>query len=243
MIIDALVIAAHPDDAEIGAGGTLLRLASLGYTTGILDLTRGELSTRGTPAERTEESLAAARLLGLSHRSTLDLGDGQLADTHQARSSLVAALRRLRPKLVLTHYWEQPHPDHVAAARLVRAAVYLAGLTKWDALEGTERHRPGAVAHFGLPKGTTPSFIVDISAWAEQKMAAIRCHRSQFHDPHRQEPETIISSEGFLERLDALQRAAGAAIGTRHGEGFFIREALALDDPVQQLSRTMDILF
>ena len=241
--VDALAIGAHPDDAELGAGGTLLRLRSLGYATGILDLTRGELATRGTPEERRAESLEAALVLELSCRETLDLGDGRLADTAEARAVLVDALRRLRPKILFTHHWDEPHPDHVATARLVGAAAYLAGLARWDGASGLERHRPFAVAHFGLPRWAAPSFVVDVSDWAERKAAAIRCHRSQLHDPERGEPDTAVSSAGFLDRLDARQRYFGALIQVRHGEAFIVKQALGVDDPIRMLSRPMDVLY
>jgi len=240
--VDAIAIGAHPDDAELGAGGTLLRLAALGYTTGIVDMTRGELSTRGTPDERSGEAREAARVLGLAHRVTLDLGDGRLDDTPEARAALVDVLRRLRPKLLFTHHWDEPHPDHVATARLVRAAAYLAGLAKWQPEPGLERHRPFAVAHFGVPKWTAPSFVVDVSDWADGKAAAIRCHRSQLHDPTRAEPDTAVSSAAFLERLDARDRYFGSLIGVRHGEAFFVKHALAVEDPIRMLSRPMDVL-
>ena len=131
--VDALAIGAHPDDAEMGAGGTLLRLGALGYRTGILDMTRGEMGTRGTAEVRAEEAREAARALGLSFRDTADLGDGFVRDTEDARRALVRIFRRLRPKLVFTHYWEEPHPDHVATSQLVRHVSYLSGLAKYDA--------------------------------------------------------------------------------------------------------------
>jgi bacillithiol biosynthesis deacetylase BshB1 len=241
--VDALAIGAHPDDAEFGAAGTLLCLAALGYRTGILDMTRGEMGTRGTPAERAAEAEAAAGVLGLAVRECLDLGDGFLRDTDIARVTLVRAFRLLRPRLVFTHYWDEPHPDHVATASLVRHAVYLAGLARYDGDSGLERHRPNAIAHFGIPRWVPPSFVVDISAWAGRKAEAIACHKSQLYDPSRNEPQTALSGPDFLERLEARQRYYGALVGARDGEAFLVREAIAVADPVAALARPMHLFY
>lgn len=241
--IDALAIGAHPDDAEFGAGGTLLRLASLGYKTGILDMTRGEMGTRGTPEERAQEAEDAARVLGLSYRGTLDLGDGFVTDTPEARAAMVGVFRRLQPKIVLTHYWEEPHPDHVATASIVRHAQYLAGLNKYAAVPELARHRPFCIAHYSLPRWVIPSFIVDVSEFAQRKQEAIRCHRSQLYDPSRSEPETALSSSDFLDRVDAKFRYYGALVQASHGEAFLVKEALNVDDPIALLSRPMDLLY
>jgi bacillithiol biosynthesis deacetylase BshB1 len=242
--IDALAIGAHPDDAEMGAGGTLLRLGSLGYTTGILDMTRGEMGTRGTAEVRAEEAREAARALGLSFRDTADLGDGFVRDTEDSRRALVRIVRRLRPKLVFTHYWEEPHPDHVATAQLVRHVAYLSGLAKYDADSGQERHRPYAVAHFNLPRWVTPTFVVDFSEWADRKEAALLAHRSQLHDPGRaDEPETVLTGSDFLERLRSRGHYYGTLIRARFGEAFLVREALNVADPIGLLARPMDIFY
>lgn len=241
--IDALAIGSHPDDAEFGAGGTLLRLGSLGYTTGILDMTRGEMGTRGTPELRAEESRAAARALGLAYRDTLDLGDGFVRDTDETRVAMVRAIRRLRPKVIFTHYWEEPHPDHVATSTLVRNCVYLSGLVKYDAESGLERHRPHAVAYYNFPRWVPPTFVVDITEWAERKREAIRCHVSQLHDPTRNEPETALTGEDFIDRLEARSRHFGSLVGVEFGEPFLVREALKVDDPVSLLERPMGLFY
>ena len=242
--VDALAIGAHPDDAEMGAGGTLLRLGALGYRTGILDMTRGEMGTRGTAEVRAEEAREAARTLGLAFRDTVDLGDGFVRDTEEARHALVRVFRRLRPKLVFTHYWEEPHPDHVATSQLVRHVSYLSGLAKYDADSGLERHRPYAVAHFNLPRWVPPTFIVDISEWAAKKEAALRCHRSQLHDPERaDEPQTALTGSDFLERLRSRGHYYGTLIRAELGEPFLVREALNVADPVALLARPMDLFY
>lgn len=240
--VDVLAIGAHPDDVELHAGGTLLRLAALGYSTGIVDLTRGECATRGTPEERAAEAAAAALELGLSHRSQLDLGDGHLADTLVCRTAVATILRQLRPRLVLTHHRDQPHPDHAAAADIVGAAVYLAGLANWHPSADAAPHRPAALLSFGLPRSVTPSFIVDVSDWAARKAAAIRCHRSQFGDPLPGEAGSGVSCPSFLERVEARQRHYGSLVQVRHGEAFHVRGIPMVDDPVKSFSQPMDIL-
>lgn len=241
--IDVLAIGAHPDDAEIGAGGTLLRCASLGYRTAILDMTRGELGTRGTAEERATESADAAKVLGLAWRGTVDLGDGYVRDTPESRKALVRMYRELRPKVILTHYWEEAHPDHVATAHLARSCVYLAGLAKYEPTDGLERFRPSCVAHFNLPRWVAPSFIIDVGEWFEKKMAALSCHRSQLFDPNRAEPQTALSGSDFGERLRNRSRHYGTLIAADHGEPFLVREALAVDDPVRLLGRTMNLFY
>ncbi len=242
--VDALAIGAHPDDAEMGAGGTLMRLGSMGYTTGILDMTRGEMGTRGTAEVRAEEAREAARTLGLTFRDTADLGDGFVRDTDESRRTLVRIFRKLRPKLVFTHYWEEPHPDHVATSQLVRHVAYLSGLAKYDADSGQERHRPYAVAHFNFPRWVAPTFIVDISEWTARKESALRCHMSQLHDPERaDEPETVLTGSDFLERLQSRGHYYGTLIRANYGEAFVVREALNVEDPIRLLARPMDIFY
>ena len=241
--IDALAIGSHPDDAEFGAGGTLLRLRSLGYATGILDMTRGEMGTRGTAEQRADEARAAARALELTFRDTLDLGDGHVRDTDASRLAMVRAIRRLRPKLLFCHHWEEPHPDHVATATIVRHAIYLSGLAKYDAESGLERHRPSAVAYYNFPRTVAPSFVVDVTPWIEQKRAAIRAHVSQLHDPTTTGPATALSGEDFLDKLESRSRYFGSLVGADFGEPFFVREALRADDPVRLLDRPMDLFY
>ncbi len=242
--IDALAVGAHPDDAEMGAGGTLLRLKSLGYTTGILDMTRGEMGTRGTAELRADEARAAAEVLGLAFRDTIDAGDGRVRDTDETRAALVRVFRKLRPKIVFTHYWEEPHPDHVGTAQIVRHAQYLSGLAKYDAESGLERHRPSSIAHFNTPRWVPPTFLVDISEWLDRKEAALRCHGSQIHDPNRaDEPETVLTASDFIERLGSRGHYFGTLIRARSAEAFFVREALNVEDPIKLLERPMDVFY
>jgi len=241
--IDALAIGAHPDDAEFGAGGTLLKLRSLGYTTGILDMSRGEMGTRGTPEERAIEALDAAKVLGLSFRASLDLGDGRIRDTDESRAALVAVFRRLRPRIVFTHHFEESHPDHIATANLVRACVYMSGLAKYSSDSGDARHRPCAVAHYSFPRWLAPSFVVDISDWIETKVEASKCHRTQLFDPNSEALETALSGKDFLDKLNARARYFGSLIGSEYAEGFYVRETIAADDPIRLFPQPINIFY
>jgi bacillithiol biosynthesis deacetylase BshB1 len=240
-VLDVLAVAAHPDDVELSAGGTLLKLAGLGYRTGILDLTRGEAGTRGNPEQRAREADAAARILGVQIRENLDLGDAHVWLNEESRVSLVRAFRRLRPRLVLTQHWDDPHPDHAHTARLVREAAHVAGLMKYDSKGRNDRFRPGAIAHFLFPRNIVPTFIVDITETWERKWEAIRCYKSQFFNAESQEPESRVSSRQFQREHEARDRYFGALIGTAWGEPFFVREALNVDDPVALLMRSMNM--
>jgi bacillithiol biosynthesis deacetylase BshB1 len=239
--LDALAIGAHPDDVEFNCGGTILKLVSLGYRVGILDMARGEMGTRGTAEVRAREAEEAARKLGLALRDNLDLPDAHIWLSEESRVRMVRKIRQYRPRIVLTHYWEDPHPDHAHTCQIVREAAHLAGLAKFDAESGQERFRPRAVAHFLFPRTVAPSFVVDISEFAEQKEEVANCYRSQLHNPDSQELETLISSETFLRRLEARQRFYGSLIGVEHAEAFVVREALNVHDPVDLLSRRMSI--
>ncbi len=239
--LDVLAIAAHPDDVELSVGGTLIKLANQGYRTGVLDLTRGEAGTRGTPELRAAEAEAAAKILGLSVRENLNLSDSHIWLNEESRIKLVRILRRLRPRIILTQHPDDPHPDHAHGAQLVREATHISGLTKYDAEAGQERWRPSAVAHFLFPRTVAPSFIVDISAVWERKWEAIRAHASQFHNPISNELQSRVSTPQFLREMEARDRYWGAMIGVEFAEPFYVREALNVDDPVALLTRSMNM--
>ncbi|MGE0130743.1 MAG: bacillithiol biosynthesis deacetylase BshB1 [Blastocatellales bacterium] len=239
--LDVLAIAAHPDDVELSVGGTLIKLARMGYKTGALDLTRGEAGTRGTPEIRAAEAERAAELLGLSVRENLDLGDARIRVNEESRVKLVRVLRRLRPRVVFTQFWEDPHPDHAHTSQLVREACHIAGLAKYDGESGQERWRPSCVAYFLFPRTVAPSFIVDISETSERKWEAIRAHASQFFNPQTTEPQSRVSTQAFLSEIEARDRYFGAMIGVERGEAFFVREALNIEDPVALLTRRMNM--
>jgi bacillithiol biosynthesis deacetylase BshB1 len=222
-------------------GGTLVKLAALGYKTGVVDMTRGESGTRGTAEVRAQEAADAAKVLRVSVRENLGLPDGGVVCDDAARVAFVRLLRRYRPKVVFAHYWEDPHPDHANTSRIVRDAFYLAGLIKYDQASGLGRHRPNAIAYFMFPRTVAPSFIVDISDFSEAKFEAIKMHRSQLHDPNSNDLETRLSRPQFLGRVEARQRYFGALIDAEAGEPFLVREALNVADPVALLGRPMNM--
>lgn len=239
--VDILAVFAHPDDMELTVGGTLLKMKSLGYRTGALDVTRGEMGTRGTPHGRAEEAAEAARILKLDVRENLKLPDGHVWVTEETRTKLVRVLRQLKPRVILTQQFDDPHPDHNHIAELVRESARLSSMQKYDAEFGQERINVPMIAHNVFSFRVPPSFIVDISAFLEEKMAAIRAHKSQFHDPDSSEPETRLTDKRFLQELENRSRYFGSLIGVDAGEPFFVREALNVEDPIALLTRPMNL--
>ena len=241
--IDILAIFAHPDDVELTVGGTLLKMKSLGYKTGALDVTRGEMGTRGTVEGRAIEAEEAAKILKLDVRENLGLPDGHVFVTDDERTKLVRVLRRLKPKILLTHQIDDPHPDHNHIAHLVREAARLASMQKYDVDFGQERTPAPIVAHNIFSQRVTPSFIVDISDFLAEKTAAIRAHGSQFYNPNAAagELETRLTGKGFIDELENRSRYFGSLIGTAAGEPFFVREILNVEDPIRLLTRPMNL--
>lgn len=235
--VDILAVFAHPDDAELTVGGTLLKLKKLGYRTGALDVTRGEMGTRGTVDGRAVEALEAAKILKLDRRENLGLPDGHVFVADNERASMVKALRRLKPQLILTHQENDPHPDHNHIATLVRESARLSSMRNYDAETGDEKITVPRIAHNIFSRRVLPSFIVDISEFLDDKMAAIRAHRSQFYDPDSTEPETRLTDKNYLFELETRSRYFGSLIGVAAGEPFYVREALNVDDPVELLTR------
>lgn len=223
------MIAAHPDDAELGCGGTLAKHVALGHRVGVVDLTRGELGTRGTPATRDAEAEAASQILGLSVRENLNLPDGFFRNDRDHQLAVVAAIRKFRPTIVLANAPADRHPDHGRAAQLVFDACFLAGLPKVATPYGDAAPwRPAAIYHFIQSSYLQPDFILDISGFWETKLAAIKAFKSQFYDPASAEPATFISTPGFLKALEARTIEFGHSIGVEYGEGFIRRQALGL---------------
>ena len=241
MEVDILAIFAHPDDMELTVGGTLLKMKSLGYRTGALDVTQGEMGTRGSAEGRAEEAREAARILKLDIRENLELPDGHVWVTEETRTKLVRALRRLKPKVILTQQFDDPHPDHNHIAQLVRESARLASMQKYDGDFGQPRINVPMVAHNVFSYRVLPSFIVDISGFLEGKMNAIRAHISQFHNPNSTDLETRLSEKGFLDQLENRSRFYGSLIGVEAGEPYFVREALNVEDPVELLTRPMNL--
>ena len=239
--LDALAVFSHPDDAELSVSGTLLRLKSLGYRTGVLDMTRGEMGTRGTPELRAQEAVEAARLMKLDLRLNLGQPDGHIWLTEEARTAVVRVLRSHKPKVLLTTHWDDPHPDHANTCRIVREAARLATMTRYDEAGNQRPVRMPAIMHSLFSRHVVPSFIVDVSDFVEEKMTAIKAHASQFYRADSKEPTTRISDPAFLEQIENRMRYFGALIGVAAGEPFFVREALNVDDPVALLTRPMNI--
>jgi bacillithiol biosynthesis deacetylase BshB1 len=234
MNLDILAFGAHPDDVELFAGGTLAKMAAFGYAVGVVDLTRGELGTRGTPAVRAKEARSAAAILGLKVRENLRLPDGDITVTPAARLKVIRVLRKYRPKIVLTHYWDDSHPDHVNTSRLITEAVHHSGLAKIET--GQERHRPPVILYFKIPPGMAPGFVVDVSDYADRRSAAIAAHRSQLHDPDDSGLQTILSRPDFLTHVENRYSYYGTMIGKSKGEGFYFKDALAIKDPLAHFS-------
>src|SRR5882672_4818611 len=239
--LDALAIFSHPDDAELSVSGTLLRLKALGYRTGVLDMTRGEMGTRGTPELRAEESVAAARIMKLDLRLNLGQPDGHIWPTEEARTAVVRVLRAHKPRVLLTTHWDDPHPDHANTCRIVREAARLGTMARYDEAGKQPPVRMPAIMHSLFSRRVVPSFIVDVSDFVEEKMAAIKAHASQFYRPESNEPVTRISQPGFLDQMEYRMRYFGSLIGVAAGEPFFVREALNVDDPMALLTRPMNI--
>jgi bacillithiol biosynthesis deacetylase BshB1 len=239
--LDVLAVFSHPDDAELSVSGTLLRLKSLGYRTAVLDMTRGEMGTRGTPETRAKESVEAARIMKLDLRLNLGQPDGHIWLTEESRTAVVRILRSHKPKIVLTPHWDDPHPDHANTCRIVREAARLATMARYDEEGNQQPVRMPAIMHSVFSRHVVPSFIVDVSDFVDEKMAAIKAHASQFYRAESKEPATRISEAGFLDQIEYRMRYFGSLIGVAAGEPFFVREALNVDDPVALLTRPMNI--
>jgi bacillithiol biosynthesis deacetylase BshB1 len=239
--LDVLAVFSHPDDAELTMAGTLLKLKSLGYRTGVLDMTRGEMGTRGTSEIRAKESLEAAGVMGLDARLNLDQPDGHIVLGEESRQAMVRVIRQHRPRVLFTSYWDDPHPDHAATSRIVREAARLATMRRYDEDSGLPAIAMPAIAHAVYSRLVVPSFIVDVSEFAADKMKAIRTHASQFFRADSKEPTTRISDQKFLQQIEDRMRYYGSLINVAAGEPFYVREALNVEDPFALLTRPMNI--
>jgi bacillithiol biosynthesis deacetylase BshB1 len=232
MAVDILAIAAHPDDVELTCGGTLARMKASGYRFGIVDLTRGEMGTRGTAEIREREAKRAAEILGAEFRESLNLGDGGLPLGRASEIAVIEVIRRETPKILLTPYPDDRHPDHRRAGQLVTDASFYAGLRKLETAHPA--HRPQQTVYFPTfdPQGP-PDFVVDVTPYIETRRAAMRAFESQFHNPGSTAPQTILSQRDFLDMLEARSRVHGALIGVEFGEGFLSRRPPRVDDLVK----------
>lgn len=233
--IQVLGIGVHPDDIELTASGTLLRHKALSYSTGVLDLTGGELGTRGSKELRLEEAAVSAQILGLDFRHNLGFRDGFFTNDEAHQLELIRWIRALRPDVVLCNSPEDRHPDHGRAGALVSEACFYSGLRKIETtLNGKEQAawRPVQVYQYIQDRLLTPSLVVDISPYFEQKLDSIRAFSSQFYNPDSKEPETYISSPRFFENIIARARTFGHMIGVEYGEGFIQKGPVRVGDLV-----------
>jgi len=225
--LDILALAAHPDDVEQTCGGTLIRMAEMGYRTGVLDLTAGDMGSRGTPEIRLKESDAAASKMQLAWRGNMRLPDARLENTVSVRMSLAAEIRNLRPRVVILPYWEARHPDHYRTSEIGFESCFLAGLKKLD--EETEPHRPHKIVYSSLYANVAPSFVVDISAQFERRMAALFCYESQYGEV-ADAAHLFPNQQEIRDRLGAIARFYGNLIGVQYGEPFVVKETMRVDD-------------
>ena len=225
--LDVLAIAAHPDDVEQTCGGTLIRMAQQGYRTGVLDLTAGDMGTRGTPETRMQEADAAACEMRLAWRGNLRFPDARLENTLTARMTVAMEIRNLRPRVVILPYWEARHPDHYRASEIGSEACFLSGLKKLD--EETAPHRPHKIVYSSIYANVTPSFVVDISDHFERRMSALLRYESQYGQS-LDAPELFPDQQEIRERLGSIARFYGNLIGVKYGEPFVIKEMIRVDD-------------
>jgi N-acetylglucosamine malate deacetylase 1 len=234
--LDVLAIAAHPDDVEQTCGGTLIRMAEAGYRTGVLDLTAGDMGSRGTPDLRIRESNHAAQHLLLSWRQNLRWPDARLENTITARMTLAGVIRRIRPHVVILPYWTGRHPDHYRTCEIGYEASFLAGLQRLE--EDTAPHRPFKILYSAQYANVTPSFVVDISRQFKRRMAALLSYISQYGQSDTAS-DLFPSHQEIEERLAAIARFYGNLIGAKYGEAFVVKEAIQVDDIVTMPLRSI----
>ena len=234
--LDVLAIAAHPDDVEQTCGGTLIHMAELGYRNGVLDLTAGDMGSRGNPGLRVLESKQAAEHLLLSWRENLRWPDARLENTITARMTMAGVIRRIRPKVVILPYWTGRHPDHYKASEIGYEACFLSGLKRLE--EDTPPHRPFKILYSSLYANVTPSFVVDITRQFDRRMTALFSYKSQYGD-HEEASDLFPSHQEVIDRLAAVARFYGNLIGVKYGEPFVIKENIQIDDIVNMPVRSI----
>lgn len=233
MKLDILVIAAHPDDAELSCSGTIAAHIAMGYKVGILDLTKGEMGTRGTPEIRLEESAKASEILGLSARENLGLKDIFFKDDDVHQLEVIKVIRKYQPEIVLANAVSDRHPDHGKGASLASHACFMSGLRRIEtSLDGLTQEvwRPKFVYHYIQNNYIKPDFVVDITPYWKTKIESIKAFKSQFFDPNNKEPDSFISSEGFLEFIESRAKEFGHSIMVKYGEGFTVERMIGVDD-------------
>ncbi|MDT7830122.1 bacillithiol biosynthesis deacetylase BshB1 [Pricia sp. S334] len=234
MKLDILVFGSHPDDAELGAGATIAKEIANGKKVGIVDLTLGELGTRGSAEIRAKEATDSANILGLSVRENLEFADGFFVNDKEHQLGVIRMLRKYRPETVLCNAIDDRHVDHGRGSKLVSDACYLSGLVKIDTkFDGDDKWqepwRPKNVYHYIQWKNLQPDFVVDVTGYIEKKTEAILAYSSQFHDPRSKEPETPITSRNFLDSVKYRARDLGRLVGVEYAEGFTVERLVAVD--------------
>jgi len=232
--LDILVLSAHPDDAELGCAGTLLKHIALGKKAGIADLTRGELGTRGTAKIREAEAAHSTKLLGLSVRENIGLPDGFFENTRDHQIKIIEVIRKYRPRIIITNAYNDRHPDHGRANDLVETAAFLAGLRKIEtSFNGDlqKEWRPAHVLHFIQDNYIKPDILIDVTPYWDIKIESIRAFKSQFYNPDwPDEPQTYISGSDFIQIIESRAREFGKSIGVKYAEGFTSSKILGVDN-------------
>jgi bacillithiol biosynthesis deacetylase BshB1 len=234
MKLDILAIGVHPDDVELSCSGTLLKAIEEGKKIGILDLTRGELGTRGNTKIREQEATESAKLMGALVRENTKMDDGFFRQSRKNIMKIVRVIRKYQPEIVLANALEDRHPDHARAAKLISDACFIAGLSKVESVDNEgnmqDKWRPKAIYHYIQDHHLKPDFVIDITPYMDQKMELIMTFKSQFYDPDSKEPESPISSLNFMESIKAKNRVFGRPIGADFGEGFNVERTLGVKD-------------
>lgn len=236
MKLDILAFGAHPDDVELSCSGTLAKQTELGYSCGVVDLTQGELGTRGTPEIRLEEAAEAGRIMGLKVRENLAFRDGFFTNDEEHRLAVIQQIRRFRPEIVIANAPRDRHPDHGRGSFLLKEASFLSGLrkieTEWEG-EAQEPWRPQMLLYYIQFQNIEPDFIIDIGEHIHTKVESIKAYKSQFFDPSSAEPKTVISSKNLMDSVTYRAQDLGRLIGVEYGEGFIAAQDLGLDDLMQ----------
>ncbi len=237
MKLDILVLASHPDDAELGAGGTIASHVAKGRKVGVVDFTKGELGTRGTPETRAAEAAEGAKILGLAVRENLGLADGFFRNDEEHQRKVIVAIRKYQPEIVLANAIHDRHSDHGKGAQLAYDSCFLSGLAKIETSDeqgnAQKAWRPNAVYHYIQSQFIEPDFIVDVTPYWETKVRAIKAFKTQFFDPNSKEPATYISTPEFLNMVEARAIELGHAIGVKYGEGFTVKRTPGINDLFQ----------
>lgn len=231
MNLDILVFAAHPDDAELGMGGTIAKLIAEGKSVGIVDFTEAELSSNGTVDSRREECAEASKILNISVRKNLKIADGNVKVGDEVKFKVIELLRKYKPQVVFAPYFNDRHPDHIGVSKIVKEAVFFSGLVKIETeLNGVTQqiHRPDKLYYYMQTFEFAPSFVIDISKYFETKMKSVRAYKSQFYNPNAEGKPTFISDPKFIKMLEARARHYGFQIRKEFGEPFFSEEAIEL---------------